>query len=218
MAPGLDCATKKTQNLKGFPGSVGRPGLLFAAPQTVTRKARPGAPGAALGARSLRFSRTPPSPRSPILGAQTHSRPTQRDPACGSSPRGPPALPSPEGVSEPPQGSGTRAGLRSRTPHPPPHRLRQAGVGGSQNGHPRPAQARARDGAAQPAGWRQTQGQAPGKLPPEVPNLGRCAALSGALGPSDRSLYRQTADSLSPPRVLPPGVPARGPPARPPSS
>ena len=69
-APGLDCATKKTQNLKGFPGLRRPPPRLRLHRAAQDRGCVPEGKAwplsrAGLAARSLSVSRTPPAPAVP---------------------------------------------------------------------------------------------------------------------------------------------------------
>ena len=205
MAPGLYCATKRTQNLKGFPGSAAAPRLLSA--RAAAHRSR----RAPLGRRPGRSSRrgaftsptrpppatpAPPPPRSPLL-CPPIPRPTwrsvrpQRGPRSCLAPRA-----RPSGGREP-----NADGLQSWTPP----ELRWTGwARDPQIGHPRPLQ-------ASPPGRRfqaQRKRPTPGKLPRRSPSWvgGGVRRPKRSPQPSDRPCDRPTADSPSPPEVPSPGV------------
>lgn len=205
MAPGLYCATKRTQNLKGFPGSAAAPRLLS------SRAAAHRSRRAPLGRRPGRSSRrgaftsptrpppatpAPPPPRSPLL-CPPIPRPTWRSVRPQRGPRrclAPRARPS--GGREP-----NADGLRSWTPP----ELRWTGwARDPQIGHPRPCRQVPQGGASRPRGNSRPRGSYP-----EGPQVGwgaGCADLSGARKPSDRPCDRPTADSPSPAEIPSPGV------------
>lgn len=208
MAPGLYCATKRTQNLKGFPGlRLPPPGCSL--PRTAA------AQGGVRGPEPLHLRHAPHPPRpppTPAVPAPRCSDPTARPGAplpTGPAPAGPPALPSPEGASErrPGEPDAGRSAIPGRLPDY---------VGQGAPGTPRPAvlapcKQAPRGGAARPGGGGTEKAVAPGKLPRRSLSCGGCAALISA--PAPRTDPAQPLPAQIPPAggplpgVLPPGRP-----------
>lgn len=224
MAPGLYCATKRTQNLKGFPGLWLRlPGSRRPAPPGCRPKA------------ALRRCCRPPTLQGPAAargGARRAEPPHHRhDP--GRPQPAPSAAPAPLCPSTPARlGSPLRAGVQRR-PSPAQPRGRVRATTGELDA-PRVTLGRGGPSTSRPAilsSWSQSpgaalrvprrgwsKGLAPGKLPRRCPSWGGRGAQSSAVPAApqtdpttDRPRTAPPRPGPSPavpqPRILPPGVP-----------
>ena len=204
MAPGLYCATQRTQNLKGFPGSGCRPQAALRRrcyPSVPQGPARP-PPRAELSASSLHISATPaPHPRGPRSSVLR----SPARPGAQSRPSGAPSSAQPRGRVRASAASRMLTGLRSRTPPD----LRWTAVGPGPPDRPSPPPESKPPGAALPGS---EEGADPGEVTPKVPKLGGGVhSLSGALG--HRTDPVTDRPWTAPPR---PKSSRRGSPARPP--
>lgn len=214
MAPGLYCATKRTQNLKGFPGSAAAPRLLSA--RAAAHRSR----RALLGRRPGRSSRrgaftsptrprpatpAPPPPRSALLYPPI-PRPTWRSvrPQRGPRPCLAPRARSSGGRE--PNADGTAV------PGAPRASLDRGGPGTLRSAIPTPCKQVPPGGSSRPRG----SGR-PREVTPKVPKLGRgagCADLSGARSHRTGPVTDRPRTAPPRPKSPRPGSPARPPPGQ----